>query len=196
MRDIGIEGARVHDLKVFRDPRGSFHEWFRGSDFAAGAGHDFDLRQANCAVSQRGVLRGLHFTATPPGQGKYLTCLHGSVLSAVVDIRVGSPTFGQSRTVLLEAGAGTALYVGEGLAHGFLSLSDDSVLIYLASAVFDPKLEHGLHPLDEALGIDWPAGIEPILSDKDATAPTLAEARSQGVLPDYADCPRVPVTVG
>ncbi len=188
MRSIGIDGAWVREPKVFRDPRGSFHEWFQEQENRAATGRDFVLRQANCVVSNRGAVRGLHYTSVPPGQRKYFTCVRGAMLGAVVDVRVGSPTFGDWRTVELTADEPGEFYVCEGLAAGFMALHDDSVLVYLCSQTYQPQFEHGIHPLDPDLGIEWAAGIVPDLSDKDAKAPTLAEARLRGLLPSYEDC--------
>jgi dTDP-4-dehydrorhamnose 3,5-epimerase len=146
------------------------------------------MRQANCSVSRRGSLRGVHFADVPPGQAKYVTCLRGSVIDVVVDIRTGSPTFGRSAVNRLDDRTRRAVYLAEGLGHGFLALSDEAVVVYLASEPYVPDREHGVHPLDPALGIEWPRGIEPVLSPKDAAAPSLAEAERAGLLPSYADC--------
>jgi dTDP-4-dehydrorhamnose 3,5-epimerase len=124
----------------------------------------------------------------PPGQAKYVTCLRGSVLDVVVDIRTGSPTFGRSAVIRLDDRTRRAVYVAEGLGHGFLALSDEAVVVYLMSEPYAPDREHGVHPLDPALGIEWPRDIEPVLSPKDAAAPSLAEAERAGLLPSYADC--------
>ena len=97
-------------------------------------GHAFDMRQANCSVSAAGVLRGLHFAQLPPSQAKYVTCVKGSVFDVVVDIRVGSPTYGRWDSVLLDDVDRRSVYLSEGLAHGFLALQDDSTVMYLCSA--------------------------------------------------------------
>ncbi|MFI9255084.1 dTDP-4-dehydrorhamnose 3,5-epimerase [Streptomyces sp. NPDC053069] len=188
MRQLGIEGAWVLEPQVFPDERGSFHEWFRGADFRETTGYDLDLAQANCSVSRRGVLRGIHFADVPPGQAKYVTCVRGAVLDVVVDIRVGSPTYGQWEAVRLDDGTRRATFLAEGLGHAFMALTDDATVVYLCSTGYAPKREHGVHPLDPALGITWPEGIEPVLSDKDAEAPPLAEAERSGLLPTYAAC--------
>ena len=102
MRSLGIEGAWALEPKVFPDERGSFHEWYRGAEFREATGYDLSLAQANCSVSRWGVLRGVHFSDVPPGQAKYVTCLRGAVLDVVVDIRVGSPTFGRWEAMRLD----------------------------------------------------------------------------------------------
>jgi len=139
-------------------------------------------------VSRRGVLRGVHFADVPPGQAKYVTCVAGAILDVVVDIRVGSPTFGRWEAVRLDDENRRALYVAEGLGHAFLALSESATVVYLCSQPYAPAREHGIHPLDPELGIDWPLDGEPVLSAKDAAAPTLAEARAAGLLPGYDAC--------
>ncbi|MFJ5223462.1 dTDP-4-dehydrorhamnose 3,5-epimerase [Streptomyces sp. NPDC088400] len=188
MRSLSIEGAWVHEPKVFPDERGSFHEWFREPDFAAVAGHPLRLAQANCSVSSRGTLRGVHFADVPPGQAKYVKCVRGAVLDVVVDIRVGSPTYRQWEIVRLDDVDHHSVYLSEGLGHAFLALTDDATVVYLCSEGYAPTREHGIHPLDPDLAIAWPADVTPILSPKDAAAPTLAEAEEQGLLPRYEDC--------
>ncbi|MDH6519099.1 dTDP-4-dehydrorhamnose 3,5-epimerase [Streptomyces sp. SAI-208] len=188
MKPLSIEGAWVHEPSVFPDERGSFHEWFRGADFRESTGHGLSLAQANCSVSRRGTLRGVHFADVPPSQAKYVKCVRGAVLDAVVDIRVGSPTYGQWELVRLDDETHTSVYLSEGLGHAFLALTDDATVVYLCSEGYSPGREHGIHPLDPELGIEWPTDVEPLLSDKDAAAPTLAEAAAQGLLPRYEDC--------
>ena len=186
---LPIEGAWVITPKVHGDDRGAFLEWFKDPLFTGAVGHRFDLAQANCSVSARGVLRGIHFADVPPGQAKYVTCVSGAVFDVVVDIRVGSPTFGQWTSVLLEDRARRALYLSEGLGHGFASLQDGSTVVYLCSEGYNPQREHEIHPLDPALGIDWQLGGEqPELSAKDAVAPTLAKAAEAGLLPTWEAC--------
>jgi dTDP-4-dehydrorhamnose 3,5-epimerase len=134
------------------------------------------------------VLRGVHFADVPPSQAKYVTCVRGAVLDVVIDIRVGSPTYGQWEAVRLDDDTRHAVFLAEGLGHAFMALTDDATVVYLCSAGYAPEREHGIHPLDPALGIEWPEGIEPLLSPKDEQAPTLAEAERQGLLPSYETC--------
>ncbi|GHC51210.1 dTDP-4-dehydrorhamnose 3,5-epimerase [Streptomyces cinnamoneus] len=189
MRPLTIDGAWIHEPVVHHDDRGAFHEWFRAPDFLTATGAPLELAQANCSVSRRGALRGIHFADVPPGQAKYVTCLRGAVLDVVVDVRTGSPTYGQYETVRLDDTSRHAVYLSAGLGHAFLALTEDATVIYLCSTGYHPEREHGVHPLDPALGIDWPdeAGV-PLLSAKDAAAPTLEEARRAGILPAYAAC--------
>ena len=188
-RELSIPGAWEITPKQFGDPRGVFLEWFKDAPFAQATGHSLDLQQANMSVSAAGVLRGIHFADVPPGQAKYVTCPKGAVLDVVVDIRVGSPTFGQWDSVLLDDTDRSAIYLSEGLGHAFLSLEDDSTVVYLCSTGYNPGHEHGIHPLDADVAIEWPTVARdgsPLtyqLSDKDTAAPSLAEAREQGLLP-------------
>ncbi|MFC9976918.1 dTDP-4-dehydrorhamnose 3,5-epimerase [Spirillospora sp. NPDC127200] len=188
MEPLGIKGTFLFSPRVHGDRRGSFHEWFRSDVLEKHVGHRLNLAQANCSVSARGVLRGVHFADVPPGQAKYVACVRGAILDVVVDLRVGSPTFGNWEAVRLDERNRHCLYIAEGLGHAFLSLEDDTTVVYLCSEGYNPGHEHGVHPLDPELGIQWPAGIEPTLSAKDATAPSLAEARASGLLPDYQEC--------
>jgi dTDP-4-dehydrorhamnose 3,5-epimerase len=188
VRQLEIADAWVLEPKVFPDDRGSFHEWYRGEEFEEATGYDLSLAQANYSVSRRGVVRGIHFADVPPGQAKYVTCVRGAVLDVVVDIRVGSPTFGRWEAVRLDDDTHHAIFLAEGLGHAFMALTDDATVVYLCSTGYAPGREHGIHPLDPALGIAWPEGIEPVLSAKDAEAPSLAVAERSGLLPSYPDC--------
>lgn len=189
IRELAVPGAYEITPQQHGDPRGVFLEWFKAGPFADAVGHPLDLQQANASVSAAGVLRGIHFADVPPGQAKYVTCAKGAVLDVVVDVRVGSPTFGRWDSVLLDDVDRRAIYLGEGLGHAFMSLEDDSTVLYLCSAGYDPGHEHGIHPLDPEVGIEWPTTARdgsPLvaqLSDKDTAAPRLAEARAQGLLP-------------
>jgi dTDP-4-dehydrorhamnose 3,5-epimerase len=139
-------------------------------------------------VSRRGVVRGIHFSDVPPGQAKYVTCASGTIIDVVVDLRVGSPSFGRWQAVRLDDESRNALYIGEGLGHAFTALSDQATVLYLCSTPYAPSREHGVHPLDPAIGIAWPDDLDTVLSDKDAAAPSLAEAQAEALLPDYATC--------
>ena len=186
-RELAVPGAWEITPKVHTDSRGLFFEWFTDWGFTAFAGHRLDLRQANCSVSSAGVLRGVHFAQLPPSQAKYVTCLGGSVFDVVVDIRVGSPTFGKWDAVVLDD-RHRSVYLSEGLGHAFLALEDDSTVMYLCSAGYAPDREHTINALDPALDITWPAvDGEPIISDRDREARTLSEAQAAGLLPTWHD---------
>jgi dTDP-4-dehydrorhamnose 3,5-epimerase len=185
---LSVPGAWTLDPRQFRDDRGLFLEWYRHELLAEVVGHPLRLAQANCSVSRRGTIRGIHYADVPPSQAKYVTCVRGSVLDVVVDIRVGSPTFGAWDSVLLDDDQRAAVYLSEGLGHAFVALTDEATVTYLCSEVFNPTAERGLTPLDPQIGIAWPSDVEPLLSDKDLAAPTLAEAAAAEVLPRYQDC--------
>jgi dTDP-4-dehydrorhamnose 3,5-epimerase len=187
VRELDITGAWEITPQLHSDSRGMFFEWLTDRGFTGFAGHRFEIRQANCSVSSAGVLRGLHFAQVPPSQAKYVTCLSGSVFDVVVDIRLGSPTFGRWDSVLLDDRDHRTVYLSEGLAHGFLALQDNSAVMYLCSAEYNPQREHTIAATDPALGIDWPSGHELVLSDRDAAAPTLDEVRTAGLLPSWEE---------
>ena len=186
---LAIEGAFLITPEGHKDERGEFHEWYRPDLLAEATGADWTVRQANMSRSRRGALRGIHFAQVPPGQAKYVTCVSGRVADVVVDVRVGSPTFGQWDSVLLETDDRRAVFLSEGLGQGFVSLADGSTVAYLCNQPYAPGREHEVHPLDPEIGIDWQlpsAEIE--LSPKDAAAPSLAEAAQAGRLPTSGSC--------
>ncbi len=187
-RELAVPGSFVVDLVPHGDARGRFTEWYRADVMSRLVGHPLGLAQANHSVSARGVLRGIHFALVPPGQAKYVYCPAGRVLDVVVDVRVGSPTFGVHDAVVLDSEQPRAMYLAEGLGHAFLSLTDSSSLTYLVSSGYDPAREFGISPFDPALELPWPADVEFELSAKDREAPTLAQAQEQGLLPTYAEC--------
>ncbi len=188
MEPISIGGAWTFTPALHGDDRGYFLEWFRAGELSESLGHRPEIAQGNCSVSRRGVIRGVHFASVPPGQAKYVTCVSGAVLDVIVDVRVGSPSYGRWEAVRLDDTSRRAVYLSEGLGHAFTALSDEATVIYLCSTPYSPGREHGVHPLDPDIGIEWPADTELVLSGKDAAAPTLEQARRAGLLPAYADC--------
>jgi len=165
-----------------------FLESFKGSIFTESLGYEFSLQQMNISVSRQGTVRGIHFADVPPGQSKYVQCFAGRILDVVVDIRVGSPTFGQWDAVELDAESRAGLFLSEGLGHGFCALSDEVTVGYLCSEPYAPAREHGINPIDPDLGLPWPKDLDVVLSPKDAAAPSLAEALSGGLLPTFDAC--------
>jgi dTDP-4-dehydrorhamnose 3,5-epimerase len=168
------------------DDRGVFLEWYRFDRLEKTIGHSLTLRQANTSVSKRGTVRGIHFADVPLGQAKYVTAMHGAVLDFVIDIRVGSPTFGRWDSVRLDDVDRRAVYLAEGLGHCFVALTDGAVVSYLVSDTYSPTREHGINPLDVGIGLEFPeeAG-ELLLSPKDTDAPSLDEAAALGLLPEW-----------
>jgi dTDP-4-dehydrorhamnose 3,5-epimerase len=187
---LSIEGAWAFTPDQHADDRGVFLEAYRSDEFASAVGFTLSVEQVNTSVSRKGTVRGIHFAQLPPSQAKYVTCQSGEVLDLVVDIRVGSPTFGRWEAVSLDATTRRAVYVAEGLGHAFLALTDGATVSYLCSAPYSPTREHGINPMDPAIGIEWPADVEVLLSPKDREAPTLAEAEEKGLLPSYDECQR------
>jgi dTDP-4-dehydrorhamnose 3,5-epimerase len=186
-RPLSIDGAYEITPVVRADPRGSFAEVFRQDMFTAEVGHPLRIAQINNSNSARDVVRGVHWADVPPGQAKYVTCQRGAVVDYVIDLRVGSPTFGRWDSVVLDDVERRAVYIGEGIGHAFRALADNTSLHYLCSTPYNPPRERAIHPLDPDLDIDW--GVDnPILSDRDAAAPSLAKAREDGLLPDLAAC--------
>jgi dTDP-4-dehydrorhamnose 3,5-epimerase len=192
VRELAVPGAWEITPTVHGDSRGMFFEWLTDRGFSSFAGHRLDVRQANCSVSSAGVLRGVHYAQVPPSQAKYVTCVRGAVFDVVVDIRLGSPTFGQWDSVLLDDSDRRTIYISEGLGHGFLALQDNSTVMYLCSSEYNPQREHTICATDPALAIDWPRvdGTGPSLSDRDAAAPSLDEVRAAGLLPTWEETQR------
>lgn len=184
---LPIAGAYVFTPTQHADDRGVFLEWYRSDDLEAATGRPLPLAQANHSVSNRGVVRGIHYADVPPGQAKFVYCPRGAVLDVIVDIRVGSPTFGSWVAVRLDEVERRGVYLAEGLGHGFAALEDGASVTYLCSTPYSPGREHSVQALDPAVGIEWPVA-EPILAPRDEAAPTLAEAHAGGLLPLWSDC--------
>lgn len=191
VRPLAISGAIEFTPVQHDDPRGTFLEAYKEKVFTDAVGHSLHLAQVNCSVSSAGVVRGIHFAAVPPGQAKYVFCPQGAALDVIIDIRLGSPTFGQYDTVLIDDETRRTVYLAEGLGHAFIALEDNTVITYLCSTGYNPGREHGVHPLDETLAIEWPTKdrqgqpLTPLFSEKDQAAPTLKEAEKAGLLPEY-----------
>ena len=189
IRELSIASSFEITPKQFPDGRGVFLEYYRFDKLAEAVGHPLDLKQANTSVSKRGTVRGIHFADVPPSQAKYVTCTRGAVIDFVIDIRVGSPTFGQWDQVRLDDVDRRAIYITEGLGHCFVALEDESTVSYLCSATYAPGREHGVNPLCKTVGLDLQLPEdELLLSPKDTEAPGLLKAKEQGLLPKYEDC--------
>jgi dTDP-4-dehydrorhamnose 3,5-epimerase len=186
IRELNIPDAYEITPRQHRDDRGVFLEWYRFDRLEEAVGHSLDLKQGNTSVSRRGSVRGIHFADIPPSQAKYVTATRGAVLDFAIDIRVGSPTFGQWDSVLLDDVDRRAIYVSEGLGHCFVALTDDATVSYLVTDVYNPGREHGISPLDEEIGLEFPLpAAELLLSEKDTDAPGLLQARDTGLLPTW-----------
>jgi len=186
VRELAVPDAYEVSTDVFPDERGLFLNPFRADLLAEATGHRLTVAQTNHSASRRGVVRGVHFALLPPGQAKYVYCPRGAALDVVVDIRVGSPTFGRHDVVRIDDRDFRAVYLAEGLGHLIIALEDDTVAAYLCSTGYDPAREKGVSPTDPALGLPIPD--DAVLSARDTAAPTLAEAAEQGLLPTYEEC--------
>jgi len=181
MRPLGIAGAWEIAPALHGEPGRLFAELCRFDELADLVGRPTRPAQASLAVSTRGSVRGIHYAH---GQVTYFACISGTVLDIVVDIRVGSPTFGQWEMVRLDDVDRHATYLQAGLGHGYYVCSEQATLLYLVSRVYVPEAEREIHPLDPALGIAWPVdGL--VLSGRDAAAPTLDAALAAGMLPHF-----------
>lgn len=167
-----LPGALILEPKVFGDARGFFYESYNKAAYHE-AGITAEFIQSNVSRSARGVLRGLHYQWPNP-QGKLVSVLEGEVYDVAVDIRHGSPTFGQSAGVMLSAENHRHFWVPEGFAHGFCVLSESATFSYQCTALYDAKADAGIRWNDADLGIDWPLS-EPLLSDKDGKTPFLKD---------------------
>jgi dTDP-4-dehydrorhamnose 3,5-epimerase len=173
---LGIEGAWLAESPVWSDDRGFFREWFKSESIKIATGRDFGIEQANISLSSAGTLRGIHYSIAPRGQAKWITCVSGSIQDVIVDIRPDSKTFGQWVDVELKGDSGNAVFISEGLGHGFLALEDNTAVAYLVSTPFSPTDEFEINPLDEKIGIKWGMDLSSLkISGKDKIAPSLAE---------------------
>jgi dTDP-4-dehydrorhamnose 3,5-epimerase len=188
IRELSVPDSYEITPIQWADDRGVFLEWYRFDALEETIGHPLTLRQANTSVSRKGVVRGIHFADVPVGQAKYVTAPHGAVLDFVIDIRVGSPTFGTWDSVLLDDVDRKAIYLAEGLGHAFVALTEGATVSYVVSDTYKPGVEHSINPLDEEIGLVFPdaAGV-PLLSPKDTDAPGLTAAAAAGLLPQWAD---------
>lgn len=176
-----LPGVQVIEPRVFGDPRGYFYESYHQAKYHE-LGIDARFVQTNVSSSSRGVLRGLHYQWPNP-QGKLVSVLQGEVYDVAVDIRRGSPTFGQWASVMLTGENHKHFWIPEGFAHGFCVLSEVAVFTYQCTALYDPSADRAIRWNDAAIGVDWPIA-EPLLSDKDSKAPLLTDIAPQH-LPEY-----------
>jgi dTDP-4-dehydrorhamnose 3,5-epimerase len=174
--ETALPGALILEPQVFGDARGFFYESYNKTKYHE-AGITVDFIQSNVSRSARGVLRGLHYQWPNP-QGKLVSVLEGEVYDVAVDIRRGSPTFGQSAGVMLTADNHRHFWVPEGFAHGFCVLSEFATFTYQCTALYDAEADAGIRWNDADLGIDWPLS-EPLLSDKDSKTPFLKDVAAE-----------------
>ena len=180
-----IDGALIIEPRVFNDARGYFFESFSQREFDEKVtpvlGHSIRFVQDNESMSSYGVMRGLHYQRMPYTQSKLVRCVKGAVLDVAVDIREGSPTFGQHVAVELTESNHRQFFIPRGFAHGFAVLSDTAVFQYKCDEFYHPEADGGINVKDESLGIDWRIPVdEAILSDKD-----LKHAMLRDAAPDF-----------
>ena len=180
--ELSIPGTYLLESPVHADDRGFFREWFSLPVLAA-AGLGFAAQQANLSVSKRDVVRGLHYSVVPQGQAKLVTCALGEFDDVIVDIRVGSPTFGTVEVVSLAVDAGRSVLLPVGVAHGFCVTSDLAAICYLLSSPFNGPMELEIDPFDPDINVAWQLRGGAIVSEKDAHAPSLAQRRAADELP-------------
>ncbi|MFH9177355.1 dTDP-4-dehydrorhamnose 3,5-epimerase family protein [Streptomyces albogriseolus] len=187
--ETGIPGTYRVRPERLSDERGHFHEAARYSVLTGRTGMPFEVRQVNNSVSRKGVLRGVHCNDVPDGASKLVSCVRGSMLDVMVDLRVGSPAFGRHEVTRMSADDGVALYLPGGVGHAFLALEDGTCVNYLLAAEYVPGAMVDVDALDEELGLPWDLTGPPVRSAKDAAAPGLAEVLASGRLPRYSPSP-------
>lgn len=186
LTELSIPGAFVLESPVWSDDRGYFREWFKRADLDE-SGINFPIQQANLSMSKRGVVRGLHYSIAPEGQAKLVTCAYGELDDVIADVRVSSPTYGLVEVIHLVADEERSVFVPAGAAHGFCVTSELGALSYLLSSPFNPEMELEINPFDAELNVPWPLSGEPIVSAKDADAPTMMQRLRASQLPRYVE---------
>ena len=184
---LKISGSWKIEFQKFDDNRGFFYESFKEEDFKNLIGRSLNIKQTNTSSSSKGSVRGIHYALVPPSQAKLVQCQRGSIKDYVIDIRVGSPTFGQFEEIELDENSASAVFIEEGLAHAFVALENQTVVTYFVTEKYNPEREKGINPFDKSLNVKWP-DIDLILSEKDKQAISLEEAKNQGLLPTFDEC--------
>ena len=180
---LGIDGAWLAESPVWSDDRGFFREWFKQEEILSKTGKNFSAQQANISLSNKGVIRGIHYSLALEGQAKWVTCVTGSIIDVIVDIRPESKSFGKWIKVELSGDSGSSVFISEGLGHGFVSLVDNTTVAYLVSTKYSPNDEFEINPLDKKLGINWGMDLGQLkVSNKDMNAPTLSQLLVEGKL--------------
>ena len=180
---MNIVNTAIPDVKIIQphawhDERGCLYESFNKTIFGQWVGYEFDFVQENHSFSKKGVLRGLHYQQQPCAQGKLVRCIEGEVFDVAVDLRQSSKTFGKWVGVMLSTENQQQLWVPSGFAHGFLTLSEQSQVIYKMTHYWSKEHERTIRWDDPRIGIQWPdCGVAPLLSEKDQLAPILADRK-------------------
>ena len=184
---LSISGSWKIEFQKFDDNRGFFYESFKEEDFKNQIGRNLNIKQTNTSSSSKGSVRGIHDALVPPSQAKLVQCQRGSIKDYVIDIRIGSPTFGKFEEIELNDNSATAIFIEEGLAHAFVALENQTVVTYYVTEKYNSEREKGINPFDKTLNILWPE-IDLILSEKDKAAISLEQAKDQGILTTYDEC--------
>lgn len=184
IEEIGISGAWLAHSTNHPDSRGSFREWFKAEEVQKILKRSFDVQQANISTSNRGVIRGIHYSLAIGGQAKWVTCVSGSIWDVIVDIRPNSPTFKKWVGIQLNSELGSSIFLSENLGHAFIALEDNTVVSYLLTSKYSPDEEYKINPFDPDLAIPWPNKF-PCLSSNDNEAPTLASQLNSNQLPKF-----------
>lgn len=181
---LKIDGCFLVEHDVFSDNRGFFREWFKTTIFGE-TGVVFEVKQANLSFSNKNVIRGMHYSLSPVGQSKLITCIYGKILDTLIDLRISSASFMVKEKIELRGESGLCILIPSGVAHGFLSLSEISAVSYLLTSEYDPQTEKSINPFDIELAINWgnenPQSF--ILSDRDRFAMSFEEAKKFSLLP-------------
>jgi dTDP-4-dehydrorhamnose 3,5-epimerase len=173
---LAIADVLLIEPKLYEDARGHFYESHNAHTFDEAVGRHVQFVQDNHSLSARGVVRGLHYQLPPAPQGKLVRVVAGEVFDVAVDIRRGSPSYGRWVGETLSAANHRQLWIPEGFAHGFMALREGTEVLYKATDFYHRAAEQAIRWDDPDLGIAWPAGLAPILSDKDAIAPAFRAA--------------------
>ena len=169
--EMKIQGAWVHAPTRFEDQRGHFEEQFKLSLIESELGRSFSVRQVNQSISNKGVVRGIHWTDSPEGQAKYVSCTNGSMWDVVVDLRPSSATYGLWDAVTISPENGVSVLISEGLGHAFLALEGGTVANYLCTSEYNPSADRTINPFDSNLAI----GFEAVASSRRIASLTVSE---------------------
>jgi dTDP-4-dehydrorhamnose 3,5-epimerase len=184
---LSISGSWKIEFQKFEDNRGFFYESFKEEDFKNLIGRNLNIKQTNTSSSSKGSIRGIHYALVPLGQAKLVQCQRGSIKDYIVDIRIGSPTFGKFEEIELNENLASAVFLEEGLGHAFVALENHTVVTYYVTQKYNPDREKGVNPFDKFLNVKWPE-IDLVLSERDKQAISLDEAKDQGLLPTFDEC--------
>jgi dTDP-4-dehydrorhamnose 3,5-epimerase len=186
LQEFSIVGAYVSTHSVFPDERGLFREWFKAEEISSIDGN-FSVQQANYSKSNQWVIRGIHYSLAPQGQSKVVTCASGKIVDVLVDLRLGSPSYLRIEYLELSEDSGKVVFIPSGVGHGFIVESESAAVVYLTSSGYAPGYEKAISPTDPELGINWPIPIGElgIISKADTGAPSLAQAKKFGELPNF-----------